>query len=81
MLKSLIDIDVRKVAVACGIIILFALPISQDAIPQVPLSIFFAPSGVTYVKATAALLCWICGIITGGHNIAALISPKTNGAA
>ena len=56
MLKGLIDIDVRKVAAACGFIMLFAIPISQDAIPHVPLSTFFEAAAAIKVEGVAGLL-------------------------
>lgn len=76
MFKSLIDIDVRKVAAVCGIVAAFAIPVSQDAIPHVPLSTFFEAATAIKVEGVAGLIAWACGIITGAHNIAALISPK-----
>lgn len=76
MLKSLVDIDVRKVAAVCGFISAFAIPISQDAIPHVPLSTFFAVATAIKVEGVAGLVAWACGVIVLAHNASALISPK-----
>jgi hypothetical protein len=76
MLKSLVDIDVRKVATVCGIAIAFAVPISKDAIPGVPLDTLMPAAAVIYVKGIAGLVAWACGIIVSAHNIGSLMSPK-----
>ena len=76
MLKEAIDIDIRKVAIICGFIIAFAVPISKDAIPGVPLDTFLSGAAVIYVKGIAGILSWASGIIILAHNTGALISPR-----
>jgi len=78
MLKSLIDIDVRKVAAIASILVLVCVPVSLDQIPGVPLAKLIPVSWVSPVEAWAGLIAWLSGLVTGSHNIAALVSPKVN---
>lgn len=73
MLKSLVDIDVRKVAVALGIYIAITGPISTG---KVPLDHVFPNLWIPWLVAWAGFTSFIAGVVLTAHNTAALMSPK-----
>jgi hypothetical protein len=73
MFKELIDIDVRKVAAVCGLIIAFGLPIASG---QVSLAYIVPAGAIVYVQSWAGFLAWGAGILIGSHAGAALFSPR-----
>lgn len=74
MLKGIVDIDVRKVALVLGIYLAIAGPISTG---KVPLDHVFPDPWIPYVIAWAGFTAFIAGVVLTAHNTAALISPRS----
>lgn len=73
MLKSLIDVDIRKVTAVLGIFIAIALPIAGG---QVSLAYVFPDAWIPYVKADLGFAAFIASTILGSQGVATLVSPR-----
>lgn len=74
MLKSLVDIDVRKTATFLMLFAALAIPISKG---EVSLDhVVYPPSLIPWVQGECGFWGWVATVLAGAHGLAAWISPR-----
>ena len=76
MLKSLVDLDTRKVTSYLLTFAAIAIPLSNGEGPS--LTHVIPDAWIPYAQADLAITGWLATVIAGIHNASALMSPREN---